>query len=161
MRLPPLKIRHFNFHLLPSSLLTIRLFSLSIGSEVRVRTGSPDCTADRTFTIEITLANTKKPKKERIIPIYRNPLYVAKEYARMIESGEAKSESDVARNLGISRVRVNQFITLLKLEASIIRTIEKLGDPLRTRIITERMLRPYVRNLKEKGELIKIISTIP
>ena len=92
---------------------------------------------------------------------YHNPLYVAKEYARMIETGEAKNESDLARKIGISRVRVNHFIRLLKLDASIIQTIEKLGDPLQSRIITERMLRPYVRNLKEKDELIKIISTVP
>lgn len=92
---------------------------------------------------------------------YHNPLYAAKEYARMIETGEAKNESDLARKIGISRVRVNHFIRLLKLDASIIQTIEKLGDPLKSRIITERMLRPYVRNLKEKDELIKIISTVP
>jgi len=126
-----------------------------------LKTGSPDCMADRTFTIEISLANTKKPKKERIIPIYRNPLYVAKEYVRMIETGEAKSESDVARKLGISRVRVNHFIRLLKLDTTIIQSIDKLGDPLKSRMITERMLRPYVRNLDNKDSLIKMLSTIP
>lgn len=57
---------------------------------------------------------------------YRNPLYVAKEYARMIETGEAKSESDLARKLGISRVRVNHFIRLLKLDGSIIRSFLRL-----------------------------------
>ena len=79
----------------------------------------PNCLVDRTFTIELSLDNTKKSKKERIIPNYRNPLYVAKEYARMIETGEAKSESDLARKMGISRVRANHFIRLLKLDASI------------------------------------------
>ena len=99
-----------------------------------------------TFDECINLDNTKKPKKGRILPNYRNPLYVAKEYTRMIETGEAKSESDLARKMGISRVRVNQFIKLLKLDALIIQSIEKLGDPLTSRIVTERMLRPYVRN---------------
>ena len=113
---------------------------------VRIHSGSPDCLVDRTFTIEISLDNTKKPKKERILPVYRNPIYVAKEYARMIKTGEAKGESDLARKIGISRVRVNQFIKLLKLDALIIQSIEKLGDPLTSRIITERMLRPYTRN---------------
>lgn len=92
---------------------------------------------------------------------YRNPLYMAKEYARMIETGEAKSESDLARKMGISRVRVNQFIRLLKLDTSIIKAIEKFGDPLTSRIITERMLRPYADNIKTKDTLIKILSTIP
>ena len=73
---------------------------------------------------------------------------MAKEYARLIETGVAKSESDLARKMGISRVRVNQFIRLLKLDSLIIRSIETLGDPLTSRIITERMLRPYVINQK-------------
>jgi hypothetical protein len=72
----------------------------------------------------------------------------------MIETGEAKNESDLARKLGISRVRVNQFIRLLKLDTSIIKAIEKLGDPLTSQIITERMLRPYVRNSKAKSSSI-------
>jgi len=128
---------------------------------VRIRSGSPDCLVDRTFTIEISLDNTKKPKKGRIRPIYRNPIYLAKEYACMIETGRAKSESDLARKMGISKVRVNQFIKLLKLDALIIQSIEKLGDPLKSLMITERMLRPYVRNLENKDSLIKIISTLP
>jgi biotin operon repressor len=129
------------------------IFLLTIDFVVRVRTGSPNCLVDRTFTIEISLDNTKKPKKKRILPIYRNPVYLAKEYAWMIETGDAKSESDLARKMGISRVRVNQFIKLLKLDASIIQSIEKLGDPLTSRMITERMLRPYIRNLENKDSL--------
>ncbi len=123
--------------------------------------GSPDCLENRTFTTVIYLVPTNRPRKERIIPHYRNPLYVAKEYARMIDTGEAKNESDLARKLGISRVRVNHYIRLLKLGASIIQSIEKLGDPYTSRIINERMLRPYVLNPKKKGSLIKIIATIP
>jgi len=98
------------------------------GSSAHVNIGSPDCLVDRTFTIEISLDNPKKPKKERILPIYRNPIYLAKEYARLIETGEARNESDLAQKMGISRVRVNHFIRLLKLDASIIQIIEKLGD---------------------------------
>jgi len=89
-----------------------------------VLVGSPDCTVERTFTTLVCLENTKKRKREPINPNYRNPIYVAKEYAQIIETGEAKSESDLARKMGISRVRVNQFIKLLKLDALIIRSIE-------------------------------------
>jgi hypothetical protein len=85
---------------------------------------------------------------------------VAKEYAWMLETGEAKSESDLARKMSISRVRFNHFIRLLKLEASIVQTIEKLGDPLASRMINKRMLQPYGRNLENKYSLIQIISTI-
>ncbi len=62
----------------------------------------------------------------------------------MIKTGQAKSEADLARKLGISRVRVNQIIRLLKLDTQIIKQIEKLGDPLSSQIVTERMLRPYI-----------------
>jgi hypothetical protein len=105
--------------------------------------------------------DNKKPENKRFVPTYRNPIHLAKEYALMIETGEAKNESDLARKLGISRVRVNHFIRLLQLDASIIQSIEKLGDPLTSRMITERMLRPYVLNLRDKGALIKIIASIP
>ena len=114
---------------------------------------------DRTFTIAICLDNPQKSKKEWIATNYRNPLYVAKAYARMLETGEAKSESDIARIMGISRARVNQFIKLLKLDTLIHQSIEKLGDPLKSPIITERMLRPYVHDMKTKDALIKILST--
>jgi ribosome-binding protein aMBF1 (putative translation factor) len=62
---------------------------------------------------------TEKPHRN-----YRNPIYLSKEYARMIKTGQAKSEADLARKLGISRVRVNQIMRLLKLDSRIIIQIE-------------------------------------
>jgi len=93
-------------------------------------------------------ASTKKALKIR-----------AKEYARMIESGLAKSESDLARKIGISRVRVCQYVRLLSLDASIVKAIEQLSDPLTERMITERRLRPYLRKTpKEQKEIIAQIK---
>ena len=78
----------------------------------------------------------------------------------MINSGEVKSEADLARKLGISRVRVNQIVRLLKLDSLIIKHIEKLGDPLPSQIITERMLRPYIGLPSEKQEdILQIIKS--
>jgi len=75
----------------------------------------------------------------------------------MIKNGVADSESDLARQLGISRVRVNQIIRLLKLE-EIINSIERLGDPLSSRIVTERMLRQYVgRRFKDQQYILQAI----
>jgi hypothetical protein len=55
----------------------------------------------------ITLQFEKKPLKPQKSPrTYRNPICIAKEYAQMFKSGRAKSKSDIARKLGISRVRV-------------------------------------------------------
>lgn len=77
----------------------------------------------------------------------------------MIETGQAKNESDLARKIGISRVRVCQYVRLLSLDASIVKTLEQLGDPLPKRIITERLLRPYLRKTtKEQQRLLKLIQ---
>ena len=68
----------------------------------------------------------------------------------MIESGQAKNESDLARKIGISRVRVCQYVRLLSLDNSIIRALEQLGDPMPERYVTERRLRSILKEPKEK-----------
>jgi len=71
----------------------------------------------------------------------------------MIDNGQVKNQSDLARKLGISRVRVHQMLNLLKLYSLIVQELEKLSDPLKSRIITERMLRPYVnKSFQERKE---------
>jgi hypothetical protein len=113
--------------------------------------GSPNWLIDRTFTI--TVYFPKEPQKvEKPRKNYRNPIYLAKEYVNMINTGQAKSEADLARKLGISRVRVNQIVSVLKLAPQIITQIERLGDPLLSRIVTERMLRSYVGQPFKKQE---------
>ena len=62
----------------------------------------------------------------------------------MITSGQVKNQSELARKLGISRARVTQILNISRLDSLIIRELEKLGDPLKSKIITERMLRPFV-----------------
>ncbi len=79
----------------------------------------------------------------------------------MIDNGQVKNQSDLARKLGISRVRVHQMLNLLKLNPLIIQELEKLGDPLKSRIITERMLRPYInKSSKEQKVLLNILKTL-
>jgi hypothetical protein len=38
--------------------------------------------------------------------MFRNPIYLAKEFKKMIDSEQVKNQSDLARKLGISRARV-------------------------------------------------------
>ena len=76
----------------------------------------------------------------------------------MLETGQAKNESDLARKIGVSRVRVCQYVRLLSLDASIIKVLEQLGDPLTERVITERGLRPYLRKTPKKQK--KIITQL-
>jgi len=78
----------------------------------------------------------------------------------MIDNGQVNNQSDLAHKLGISRARVTQILGLLKLDSLIIQELEKLGDPLKARIITERRLRPYVnKSNQEQEELLKTSKT--
>jgi len=79
----------------------------------------------------------------------------------MIDNGQMKNQSCLARKLGISRVRIHQILSLLKLDSLIIQELEKFGDLLKSRIITERMLRPYVnKSSKEQKELLYTLKRV-
>ncbi len=118
--------------------------------------GSPDCNIGRTFSSMFYF--THKAIKTNVIKrLYRNPIYVAKEYKKMIDSGEAKNRAELARIKGISRARVTQILRLLKLDSLIIQELEKLGDPLKSKIITEHMIRPYVnKSFREQKEILSL-----
>ena len=115
--------------------------------------GSPGCSIDRTFT-SIFYFPRKATKSNKTKPIYRNPVYIAREYKQMINKGQVKNQSDLAKKLGISRVRIHQILSLLKLDTIIVQELEKLGDPLKSRIITERMLRPYVNKSSKEQKVL-------
>jgi len=59
----------------------------------------------------------------------------------MLDSGEAKTQAELARIKGISRARVTQIINLLRLDKSIIDNLEQIGDPMDKKVISERELR--------------------
>ena len=104
---------------------------------------SPNCLVDRTFSSRILIP--EKPVKPKIpAKIYRNPVIVAKEYKAMIDSGQAKNQSDLARFLGVSRVRVCQILSLLKMDKKKIQEIEKMGEYWEKPLVTERKLRKWM-----------------
>ena len=77
----------------------------------------------------------------------------------MIDNGQVKNQSGLARKFGISRVRIHQILSLLKLDSLIVQELEKLGDPLRAKIITERMLRPYInKSLQEQKDHLNFLK---
>ena len=79
----------------------------------------------------------------------------------MIDFGEVKSQSELAKLKCISRARVTQILDLLKLDSFIIQKLEKLGDPLKSKIISERMLRPYVnKSQQEQKVLLNILKDL-
>jgi len=79
----------------------------------------------------------------------------------MIDSGKVKNQAELARKLGISRARVTQILNLLKLKPATIQELEKLGDPLKSKIINERMLRSNVNKSSENQlKLLEFIETL-
>ena len=88
--------------------------------------GSSDCNIDITFTTIFNFPQ-KTIKNNQIIHLYRNPIYLAKEYKRMIDSGKVKNQADLALKLGVSRVRIHQILSLLKLNSLIIQKLESYG----------------------------------
>jgi len=79
----------------------------------------------------------------------------------LIDNGQVKNQSNLARKLGISRARVTQILRLLKLNSIIIQELEKLGDSLKSKIIAERMLRPYVnKSPQEQKALLNVIKSL-
>lgn len=120
--------------------------------------GSPDCMENRTFTITLYL-KTSKPRREAIVNNYRNPIFLAKEYKQLIESGQAINEADLARQIGVSRVTVNHFITLLSLAPEVIQALEDMGDPMPKRFVSERKLRAITKMpTKRQIAIIKALA---
>ena len=106
-------------------------------------TSSPDCNIDRTFTSKFYFqTEVKKPSTTK--KTYRNPIYLAKEYRQMINSGEVKNQAELAKIKGISRARATQILNLLKLDKNMIDSLEQIGDPMDSKIISERELRKII-----------------
>lgn len=92
----------------------------------------------------VVLPNGRKPGKSLSKRTYRNPVFLAREWEKMLQSGEYGSQTALARKLGVSRVRVTQVLNLLKLVPEVLEKIAGLGDPLASPVVTERRLRPLV-----------------
>jgi len=75
---------------------------------------------------------------------YRNPVFLAWEWKKALETGHYPSQAALAWDLGVSRVRVTQVLNLLKLDPEVLEQIAGLGDSLTARSVTERKLRPVV-----------------
>ena len=95
------------------------------------------------FRLEV-LPNGRKPRGTKPKRTYRNPIFLAREWEKMLRSGEYASQTALARKLGVSRVRVTQVLNLLRLAPEVLERIAGLGDPLTSPIMTERKLRPLV-----------------
>lgn len=91
----------------------------------------------------------------RIKPIrtYRNPIFLAREWAEAIQTGNLRSQRAFAQAIGLSHARVSQVLALLRLCPDAREALDALGDPLYSRKVTERKLRPLVNLPEEKQEI--------
>jgi hypothetical protein len=121
------------------------------------KTDSPNCDIDRTFTRIFYLKPKNVPKKS-VNHYYQNPVCLAKEYRRLIDSGVAKDQTDLARKLGISKVRICKVLSLLKLNLDLIDAVEKLGNPMQSRIVTIRMLQECLKSPKLYKSVLSRLS---
>jgi hypothetical protein len=125
--------------------------------------GSPNGSIHRTFR---AVFDMPMPQSNRnLLKIgkrqYRNPIYLAKEWRRALDSGEYTSQASLARELKVSRARITQILNLLKLAQEVIEIISSLGDPLRIPGVSERRLRPLLRLTAEKQvKQIRILLSV-
>ena len=88
----------------------------------------------------------RRPKREISV------IAVARELQEALEQGEAGTQSELARQRGMNRVRVTQFLNLLKLATGIqnylLKTKDKGGK------IGERQLRPLVQIVSKRDQTV-------
>ena len=69
----------------------------------------------------------------------------------MLDNGQAESQADLARHLGLSRAKITQTMSLLKLDGNIQQFILELEDTdKRLQRLTERLLRGLVNLSRDK-----------
>ncbi len=83
---------------------------------------------------------------------YRNPIFLAREWAEAMEAGSFRSQRAFAKAIGLSHARVSQVLGLLRLCPDARQALYGLGDPLYFRKVTERKLR-QIANLPEKQQV--------
>lgn len=86
-----------------------------------------------------------KPPKVPRTPSAVEFLRKALEWRALLNSGEAKSQSDIARREGISHVRVCQVMCLLRLAPEIQQHVQAMSETISQPAISERALRPLAQ----------------
>ena len=107
--------------------------------------GSPGCNIGRTFRAQFRWFVTKmRTSTSKTRKTHRNPVALALEWRKALDSGRYSSQADIARKKGVSRARVTQILNLLRLAPKVIGIVMDLGDPLPLPVVTERQLRQCI-----------------
>ena len=88
-------------------------------------------------------------KEHRPVVCKPNPITTALKYQRIYNETAYQSMERVAKEFGVSRVRIHQMLNLLKLDQRIIDYISSITDPKENNFWTERRLRPLLHLDKE------------
>jgi hypothetical protein len=83
----------------------------------------------------------REPRTPRVVELLRKAL----DWQALLESGEVPNRAAIARREGVTRARVTQVMSLLRLDPMIRRRILDISCTAREPAITERALRPIVQ----------------
>ena len=71
----------------------------------------------------------------------------------MLDNGEVNSQSQLARQIGLTRARVTQLLNLLKLPPAVVAELSARADRDQIAFYTERRLRPVTKLASGKEKL--------
>jgi hypothetical protein len=110
----------------------------------------------------IDLERERKRRQSRQLrpPRVVRLLNQAVEFQRLLESGKVRFRADLARRSGLSAMRVNQILALLRLVPPILDYIRALPPGTNERMVTERSLRRLTK-LKHGAQLIEAARLLP
>ena len=98
--------------------------------------------------------------------VYTSPLLEARRYTNILRSDPfVKTQADLAREMGVSRVRITQVMSLLRLAPEIQDQLLRLTDQRAIRFFSENRLRPLTqiadpaRQLEEFQKLLAQASS--
>jgi len=79
-------------------------------------------------------------------PVYTSPLLEAKTYAGILKNDPfVKTQAELAREMGVSRVRITQVMNLLRLVPEVQEQLLQIEDQKAIRFFSEHRLRPLVQ----------------
>ena len=97
--------------------------------------------------------------------IYTSPLLEAKRYASILQHDPVvKTQADRAREMGVSRVRITQVMSLLRLAPEIQDQLLRLTDQPAIRFFSENRLRPLTQiddPKRQLEEFQKLLAQVP
>ena len=97
--------------------------------------------------------------------ICTSPLQEARRYAGILKSDPVvKTQADLAREMGVSRVRVTQVLNLLRLASEVQERLLRLEDQKAIRFFSEHRLRPLIQiedPKRQVREFEKMLTQIP